>query len=79
MMTDTQMQAKAELMAKRAIDKPFKIRLSKTSTVSGVINRCEVKEVRVRGTTEYTVWNVWMIAGFAKVEKGPYVMKALPQ
>jgi hypothetical protein len=73
------LEADAESMARNAIGKPMTIRLSKTSTVSGVISKCEPNEVRGKKNGVYSTWNVWMVCGRAQVEKGPYVMKILPR
>jgi hypothetical protein len=73
------LESKMSLIAEGAIGQPFKIRLDKKRTLSGVISRCQPADIRTAGNSSIRgTFDVWMICGLNKVEKGPFRMARVP-
>ncbi len=68
---------KGEQLAQRAIGEPFKVRIDKNATVTGVIVECELKKVYIDGRKIRGQYRVVMECGSAKARQ-QFFVSAIP-
>ena len=75
----SQLEARMKIAAARSIGKEISIQVDKTRTIKGTISRCEPADIRAAGAASIrATFNVWVLVGLNKIERGPFHVTRIP-